>query len=120
MTVLATDIFLLVGTTVNMDCSATHSVEWKFRAVGMRLPASIFRNNDITKAYKAGGRHSVKSNIDTGSTELVITNAMTSDAGTYTCTEEVGSNRVNTYFELTIIRESFGIFFLALFALHII
>ena len=103
-----TDIIVNVGTTANMVCPATASVEWKFRAVGMRLPGFVYINNEITKTYKAGGRHDVKSG--TGSSELIITNVMTSDAGTYTCTEEVGSSRVNTFFELTILRESPDIF----------
>ena len=106
VTVQATDIIVLLGTTVNVSCPATHSVEWKFRAVGMRLPGFVYFNNEITRTYKAGGRHDVKFNSDTGSSELVITNVMTSDAGTYTRTEEVGSSRVNTFFELTILCES--------------
>ena len=96
VTVCATnDIIVIVGTTATMVCPATQSVEWKFRAVGMRLPGFVYINNEITKTYKAGGRHDV--NSDTGSSELVITNVMTLDAGTYTCTEEVGSSRVNTF-----------------------
>ena len=84
-----------VGDTVRLNCSdsSRNDLYWKHQGVGttQRKFMSTAESCSLLTFYQRGGRHSVESNTDTGSCDLLITRLTAEDAGTYVCKREDGA-----------------------------